>query len=397
MRTKHWRRIGQSAALVVLLVALVLPQAWAQGAAGSPRDKFRSGQTVTIPADETVPHDLYVAGSSVRVAGRIEGDLFVAGGTIDVSGPVTGDLFAAGGTVTISAPVDQHLRVAGGNVSVSGPVGQDLLVAAGTLDLTSTARVGGDVIFTAGRAALEGAVQGSALGSSGAYTRGGTIGGSEDVTLREARVREAEPPSATDRFLGQVRRYLSIVLVGALLLWLMPRLIQPAATRLRERPLTSLGVGALTFAGFFVVILALFIAMVLLAIPLGLLGLGRLVVTMVAGVLLGMGVLAYVFVAILLFVAAAVVGLALGRLLLQQAGRYRDAGWARRPYVALLLGVLIVVVLTALPLVGGILNAIVVLLGLGALAIVVWQQRLAAKGVARMGAGAAAIGGSAAP
>ncbi len=373
-------------------MGLVLPQAWA-APSGSPRDKFRSGQTVTIPADETVPHDLYVAGSSVRIDGRIEGDLFVAGGTVDVAGPVTGDLFAAGGTVTISSTVDRHLRVAGGNVTVSGPVTQDVLAAAGTLDLSTTARVGGDVIFTAGRAALDGAVQGSVLSSVGTYTRGGTIGGSEDVTLREAQVKEATPPSAADRFFGQVRRYLSIVLVGVLLVWLMPRLIQPAAARLRERPFPSLGVGALTFIGFFAAVIGLFIAMVLLAIPLGVLGFGRLVVAMVLGVLLGTGVLAYVFVAIVLFVAAAVVGLALGRLLLQQV----SAPWAEGPYAALLLGVLMVVILTALPLVGGVLNAVVVLFGLGALTLVVWQRRSAAKGVARTDTGSAVLGGPAAP
>jgi hypothetical protein len=280
-------------------------------------------------------------------------------------------LFVAGGTVTISSPVGQHLRVAGGNVAVDGSVQQDLLAAAGTLTVGSAARIGGDVIFTAGSAALDGTVAGSVLGSAGTYTKGGSIAGSDEVTVREGRLEEAREPSAADRVLHELRRYLGIVLIGALLLWLAPPLIQPAAVWVRERPLPSLGVGVLTFIGFFLVIIALFIAMVLVSIPLGVLGLGRLVLTTVVGVLLGTSVLAYLFALILFFLAAAVVGLAAGRFVLRLAG----AGRADQPYAALLVGVLIVVILTALPLIGGVLNALVVFVGLGSLALVVWSRR----------------------
>jgi hypothetical protein len=187
---------------------------------------------------------------------------------------------------------------------------------------------------------------------------------------------EAREPSAADRVLRELRRYLSIVLVGALLVWLAPRLIQPAAAWVRERPLPSLGVGALVFIGFFLLVLGLIIAMILISIPLGVLGFGRLVLTTVLGVLLGTSLLAYLFTVILLFLAAAVVGLAIGRLVLGLTG----AGWAGQPYAALLLGVLIVVILTALPLIGGVLNFLVVLVGLGALALVIWSRRPGAAG-----------------
>jgi hypothetical protein len=254
---------------------------------------------------------------------------------------------------------------------LSGPVALDLLAAAGTLTVSPAAKVGGDLLFTAGRMALDGAVEGSVLGSAQAYTKGGTVGGSEQVTLNQPQSRPAPTPTISSRLLGEVQRYLGIILVGVLLLWLAPRLLQPVATRLLERPLPSLGVGALSFVGFFALIVALLIAMVLVAIPLGALGLGRVVVALVLGVFLGTGVLSYLFMLVLLFVAAAVVGLTIGRLVLAGV----KVPWAQGPYVALMLGVFVVVALTAIPILGGVLNAIVVLFGLGALVLVLWQRR----------------------
>ena len=99
-----------------------LPVANAQQPGSKIQDKFRTGDTVVVAADETVPHDLYAAGGTIRIDGRVDGDLFVGGGTIDISGPVTGDVFVGGGTVTVSGPVGRHLRVGAGTVTVSGPL-----------------------------------------------------------------------------------------------------------------------------------------------------------------------------------------------------------------------------------------------------------------------------------
>ena len=219
--------------------------------------------------------------------------------------------------------------------------------------------------------ALDGAVDGSVLGTSGTYTKGGNVGGTEEVTLQQSRARKAQSPSVASRLLDDVRRYLSIILVGLLLTVLAPRLLQATTTRVRERPLPSVGVGILTFVGFFGGLVALLLAMFVIAAILGLLGFGQLTLAVVLGVLLGSGLVSYLFVLVLLFVAAVVVGLTLGRPILGQIA----APWAEGPYPELLLGVLIVVILTALPVVGGLLSAIVVLFGPGALVLSLWQFR----------------------
>ena len=368
------RRAWKVAAVVVLLLAAfsVSQTARAASPGDDPRDKFLSGNSVTIPSDVTVAHDLYVTGSAVRIDGRVDGDLFVLDGTVDVNGPVSGDLFVLGGTATISGPVGRHLRAAGGTVTVRGDVQQDLIVAAGTLNVESPAHIGGDLIFTAGQTELGGTVDGSVLGSTQTYDNAGSsVAGTESVTLRPQSPQRAQPPSAASRLLDQVRRYLSILLVGVLLVALAPRLSAAAETQGRHSPLPSLGLGLVAFVGLIAILIGLFIGTVVLTIILGVLGFGQIALAVVFGGLLGTAGLGYLFYLLTLFAAVAVAALILGQVILERTTQ----PWARGPYVALLLGVLLLVVVAALPIVGGILNAVAVVFGTGALVLAVSSGR----------------------
>ena len=368
--------------MVLLAVVAFAPMVTAVQDQPGPRDKFRSGGDVDIDADETVAHDLYVTGGRVHIDGRIQGDLVVAGGSVEVTGPVEGDLAAAGGRVTIRGPVSGDLRVTGGTVAVAGEVREDLLAAAGTFTIERAARVGGDLIFSAADTTLDGAVVGSVLGR-GDYRRDpaaagsgqvpapgqpppGSIGGTEDVTED---VTVDDGPTLTERIFSQVRRYIGIVLFGLLLLWLAPRLYGAAATALRERPLRSLGAGVLTLVLGVVLAIGLLIVLIALVLILGPLGFGALLATAVVGVLLVAGLAAFLLVLGASFLAGAVVSIALGRLILDRSAAAAPPTWA------LLLGALLVVVLTAIPVVGGVVNVAIAVFGLGALAWALWQRR----------------------
>ena len=74
---------------------------------------------------------------------------------------------------------------------------------------------------------MDGAVAGSVLGSTGNYSQGGSVGGSERVNIQQPE--EAPAPTLADRAVDVVRRYVSILAVGVLLLWLLPRLLRGAA------------------------------------------------------------------------------------------------------------------------------------------------------------------------
>jgi len=79
-------------------------------AIGLPASAFaaevHSGDTVLVPAGETINDDVYAFGNNVIIQGTVNGDVIAAGSTVTINGHVTGNVMAAGNTVTVSAPVD---------------------------------------------------------------------------------------------------------------------------------------------------------------------------------------------------------------------------------------------------------------------------------------------------
>jgi cytoskeletal protein CcmA (bactofilin family) len=349
-------------ALVILAIALTpLSTAAATQQTELGGKVRRAGREVVIPAGETVQGDLIASAGTVRVDGRVDGDLVASGGQVIVAGTVTGDALIGAGSTTVSGEVDGDLRAGTGRARIDGRVNEDVLLGAGQATIASGSQIGGDLIFATGRMEMNGAVAGSVLGSTGNYTRGGSVGDSERVNLAEPAGEEREPTLA-DRAVDALRRYVSILVVGVLLLWLLPRLIRGAAGSARSRPLPSLGTGVLGFIGVIVGLVLLLLVTVLVAVVLGLLSLGSLTGITVFGGLLVAAIVVFLFVLAIAFAAQAVVGLALGRLVLRGEGRSFAANLG-----ALALGVLVVVLVAAIPFVGGWIEAVLVLLGVGAL------------------------------
>ena len=352
-------------ALVILAIALTpLSTAAATQQTELGGKVRRSGREVVIPAGETVQGDLIASAGTVRVDGRVDGDLVASGGQVIVAGTVTGDALIGAGSTTISGEVGGDLRAGTGQARIDGRGNEDVLIGAGQATVASGSQIGGDLIFATGRMQMDGTVAGGVLGSTGNYARGGSVGDSERVNLAEPAGEEREPTLA-DRAVDALRRYVSILVVGVLLLWLLPRLFRGAAGSARSRPLPSLGTGVLGFIGVIVGLILLLLVTILVAVVLGLLSLGSLTGITVFGGLLVAAIVVFLFVLAIAFAAQAVVGLALGRLVLRGEGRSFAAALG-----ALALGVLVVVLVAAIPFVGGWVEALLVLLGLGALLLV---------------------------
>jgi cytoskeletal protein CcmA (bactofilin family) len=259
--------------IVLLAVAVASMSAAATAQQTELGGKVRRGGEVTIRAGQTVQGDLIASARTVRIDGRVDGDLFATGGQVIVAGTVTGDVLAGAGRTTISGEVGGDLRAGTGQARIQGRVGEDVLLGAGQATVASGAQIGGDLIFGAARMQMDGAVTGNVLGSTRNYTRGGSVGGSERVNVGQP---EEEQPTLADRTVEALRRYVSILVIGVLLLWLLPRVFRGAADAARRRPLVSFGVGVMGFIGVIVALVLVVLVTVLVAVVLGLLGLGSL-------------------------------------------------------------------------------------------------------------------------
>ena len=359
------RMVRPVAASAIAALLLVIAVGAVMGKGFLLDGKLRTGDTVTVAADETIHGDVYVLAGRVTVDGTVDGDLTAFGGQVDVNGAVTGDVLAAGGSISISGSVAGDARIAGGQLNVGGSVGEDLAAAGGQVTIPGGGSVGGDLIVSGGQISVSGAVAGSIEGTAGSYSRNGSVGGKEHVVISSTR---APAAVAGDTLFDALRQFVVVVLLGALMLWWLPRGVAAADRVLRERPLLALGGGLLALVGYVVFVVVAIIAMVVLALLFGLVRIGSLVaIEIVAGVL-GIGVVTFGFVLACAFLADALVGLALARLAMRMVlpSRWRELG-------RLAAGAAVVVIITSIPILGGWVKFAVILFGLGALSVAAWE------------------------
>lgn len=332
---------------------------------------LRSGESVSIEADQVVEGDLYAAGNAVNVSGSVEGDAYIAGGTVTINGPVTTDVVVAGGTVQLHGEIGDDLRVIGGEVTVAGAVQGDVVVLGGAVRVLSTATIAGDILFAGGELAVDGPVDGSLFGFAERLRVDSTIGGDVeinavgDLTLGD---RAEVLGNVTYRGQGSIVRAQNAVVVGDI-----QSEPQPAESPSYEVAAASLAM--LLFAGLVALLVFKPVLNTLVTETeksygvFGLVGLGVLVGTPLVALLLMFSILGFLVGVLLLvgylalLVAAWIVaGPILGAIILR---RFKEN--ASLSILAVVLGVLVVELVSIIPYIGLILVFALFIIVLGAL------------------------------
>jgi cytoskeletal protein CcmA (bactofilin family) len=346
----------------------------------------RSGDAVSVGANQTIDDDLYVAGGTISINGQINGDLIVAGGTVSINGSIRDDLVVLGGNVTINGSIGQSIRVAGGNVVVSSTVGNDIIAAGGTVDVTSEATVKKDVMLSGGNINLNGIVERDLQGAAGMIAIGGTINGDTTLTAgqltlsknaklggnltytseNKAKIEpgamvsgktthsqppvEKRKPTPSQRAVGTlvyfIISFLAAYLFGALLLAILPTQTREIADTVLTRPWASLGIGflALVIIPIAAIILLFFIITIPISITIFLLYL------------------------LALYLAQVFAGLALGRLV------FKYFKWPGNDYLVLFVGLLLLMLIALIPIIGWLVKFLYMLFGLGAIVIAIYDM-----------------------
>lgn len=334
----------------------------------------RSAETVTVPPGETLNEDLYATGETVTIAGTVTGDVIVASGKVFISGTVNGSVWAAASQVSVSGTVAGSVRAVGSEVTVSGGVGRDLLAAGSEVRTAPGGRIGGDALVAGSTVAMAGPVAGDLKAAAERITLSGSVGGNastrsdERLQLQpgaaiagslEYRGSEelARDPGATvggpvkfikqesdrenyfDRLGDQLYWFLAAVLLLLAILLYARRAAQVVADQVFRRPGWSLLTG-LAFV-LLTPLLMLVLLVTLVGIPLSLM----------TGVL-------YLTV---LYTAKSFVALAAGQALLR---RRADSFWVT--FGAGVIGLTLLYALAAIPVLGGFVTVVTVLLGTGA-------------------------------
>lgn len=136
---------------------------------------------------EVESEDVYVATSSARINGTIDGDLVIAAGAVTIGGDILGDVFAVSHSrVEINGTVTGSVRALSRELVISGSVEGDVVVAGGSLNIEGS--VGRDVLVVAGSTTLTGSAGRDVLGRFLEAEIDGAVGRDVDVSVRNLRV-----------------------------------------------------------------------------------------------------------------------------------------------------------------------------------------------------------------
>lgn len=354
--TGRSRRIGTIAFVAALLVALGVGSvavAPAGGASATPAE--------SVPATQSAPGTPAqgVFGSVVVEEGETVRDIDGIGGSIVVYGTVAGDVSGLAGTIHVAegGTVEGSIDAAAGTIRVDGTVGGGVTAGSGHVSVSETGRIGGDVAVGTGHLSVDGTIDGDVRAGAETIVLGpnADVGGefrydAADFTRDPGAsvggevVRDTDLGGGVDLsipgWVSTVYSLLANLLLGMVLLAVFPRFSRGVAGRVADDPLVSGGVGFLTLVG--VPIALVLIAITIVGIPAAIAGAVAYALAIWVGVVYGQYA-----------VGAWVLGLA-------------DV---ENRWLALVVGLVGFAILGLVPILGGILEFVALLLGLGALSL----------------------------
>ncbi|MGF1665204.1 MAG: polymer-forming cytoskeletal protein [Acidimicrobiia bacterium] len=153
------------------------------------RAETTQSDLVLIREDDVVTEDLYAAGNTVQIAGRIEGDLVASAfGELRIDGTVEGDVTVIASRVVIAGVVDGSVRVTAPEVVIEGTIGEDLVVAGRVVTIARSASIGRDVVVAAWRLDHDGRQGRDIEGFIRNATLGGEIAENVEIDVRSLTV-----------------------------------------------------------------------------------------------------------------------------------------------------------------------------------------------------------------
>ncbi len=141
-----------------------------------------------LAGDAPHPGDYVTAGGSVELPGEVAGDVYAAGGSILIKGRIAGDAVVAGGSVLVQGPVREDVYAVGGSVRLDGEIGGDARAAGGHVGVTRDARIRGRARLYGASVEMMGLVAGDLRAAGESVRLGGEVQGDAELTGREVAI-----------------------------------------------------------------------------------------------------------------------------------------------------------------------------------------------------------------
>ena len=303
-------------------------------------------------------------GDDLQIDQDIQGDLVLAGSRLEINGNTGDDFIGAGGDLIVNGNISGNIIAAGGSIRVNGNVGGDVAAFGGQITLSRDSVVEGDVLLGGGEVTLDGIVNGNGEISTGTLKTGdgfklkgnlelqaenypsnlkNNVGGNLNITPANATENQYEKTSEGFGIFSFILGLLASLALGLILIYLFPGFVSGLAELIKDSPLKA---GLL---GFLILVFLPVLSIVLL-------------ITMFGWSLSVLTILLFV---LALLIATVPVKLLAGEIIYTKIFK-KDAG----KMVYYLIGAVIFAIVYEIPLVGGLIRFIALLIGLGV--IVAW-------------------------
>jgi cytoskeletal protein CcmA (bactofilin family) len=366
-------------------------------------DVVAFGSVVTISKTAKITGNLFAGAQTINLAGQVSGSTFAGSAAMylkptasvgnnlyyggfslmtDEGSKVGKDLLVGMYQSILHGEVARDARIAGGAVELYGTIGRNAFfqvdspngqkptiymptnsgpalpeaVATG-LRIDPNAKIGGKLTYTSPDA------QASAIQAQPA-------GGVVHLTPVPSENEKKEPSPAAaaaaawgEGLLNLLRNMVTLMLLGALALWLAPNFFQNTVTLARTRALPSAGVGFLSILAGYTGALMAFIVLIAVVIFFGIVTLGGLSGTIFGVGFFGIGILVTVFTLAVSYGSKLVIALLVGQWVMSKLA---PAAPGQR-WWGLFIGVLIFAILRSIPILGWLIGFAVTLIGLGAI------------------------------
>lgn len=368
-------------------------------------DAFLFGQNVTIGEGAVIQGNLFLGAQTVIISGKVDGSVFsgtmattfknpafvgrnvyFGGYSLEIlqGAEVNKDVAAGGYQVVVSGNINRDLNADVGALKINGRIGRNVsAVVAEPSDDTSSApyipqqnmpmtlnpglhiaedaEIGGNLSYTSV------IPQESAIKSAPS----GTVYYMTPVPDDEGQtVKVSDKPHTSNRILIQIgkmikdmgKNFVSLSILGALALWLIPGILNGFVQTLKAKPWQSAGVGILTYILSWVAVGLAVLVVIAITVLLAFITLGGL-----SGVFFWSGtsiILVYltIFGMMVALGSKVVVSYLVGNWILSLFIKDQPVN----PYAALLIGVVIYTLLRAIPFFGGLVSFVAIAFGLGA-------------------------------
>ena len=137
---------------------------------------------------EAVPDDLYAVGRDVELLAPVSGDAVAAGGSVVIIGDVSEDVIAAGRRVTVSGTVGDDVRLAGRSVTLAGSVAGHAVIAGRRVRIDKDSRIAGWVFIRGTRVVIDGQIGDDLSVRATVIELNGQVDGSANLNARFIRI-----------------------------------------------------------------------------------------------------------------------------------------------------------------------------------------------------------------